>query len=236
MATESLVVAGDLAQFEELAARWLIDAIAGAVAERGSCSLGLAGGSTPRRIYERLTSAEFIARVPWSRISFFFGDERCVPPDHPDSNFHMAHESLLVKAPVAMHQVHRISGEDHDPDRAARSYERLLPAQLDVLMLGMGADGHTASLFPDSDAVRERSRLVVHAEAPIGVKDRVTITAPVIRAARRKVVLIAGQDKQRSVARALRGPIEPSKVPVQLALAGMWIMDAQAAQLLGAVG
>ena len=164
----------------------------------------------------------------------FFGDERAVPPDHPDSNYLMVHRVLLSRVPVPAGQVHRMEAERSDREAAAREYERLLPPQLDILVLGMGPDGHTASLFPGSAALDERQRLVLPVIGAKPPPQRLTITPPVIEAARRVAVIATGEDKAAMVARAIEGPLAPKDVPVQLARRGAWFLDQAAAGRLTA--
>jgi 6-phosphogluconolactonase len=180
----------------------------------------------------RLAEPPFADRVPWDRTLVFFGDERCVPPDHPESNYRMAHEVLLRHVPVPSASVHRMKGERADSDAAARDYERHLPAALDLLLLGMGEDGHTASLFPHSPALAERTRRVVPVTHPAGSSRRLTITPQVIEAADTVIVLVAGADKAATVARALEGSYVPDELPVQLARSATWFIDSAAARLL----
>jgi 6-phosphogluconolactonase len=165
-------------------------------------------------------------------VSVFFGDERAVSPDHPDSNFFMVQRALLSRVPIPVGNVHRMEAERTDREAAAREYERLLPARLDVLLLGMGADGHTASLFPGSDALDERHRLVVPVLGAKPPAERITVTPPVIGAARRVAVIATGEDKAPMVARAIEGPFAPKAVPVQLARHGTWFLDRSAAARL----
>ena len=212
----------------DAAARWIAAAVADAARERGRCTLALAGGSTPRAVHARLATLP----VPWNAVDIFFGDERCVPPDDPRSNYRMAEETLLRLVPVAPARVHRIHGEMADPDAAARAYERELPDRLDVLLLGMGADGHTASLFPGSVALGERTRRVVAVEGPAAPRARITITPPVIAAARRTAVIAAGAAKAPAVAGALEGNGDARALPVRLAAAGAWFVDVDAASAL----
>lgn len=199
-----------------------------AIRERGHCDLSLAGGSTPRPVYAALVQRGFAQRLPWDRIDVFFGDERCVPPDDRRSNYRMAREALLDFVPIPTTSVHRMRGEQRDHDVAAREYERSLPARLDVLLLGMGDDGHTVSLFPGSSALAERERRVVRVAAPAG-PPRLTITPPVIEAARQVIVLVAGAAKATILSRVLRGPSESDELPIQLALDGTWVIDSEAA-------
>lgn len=204
----------------------------GVTQRHARCELALAGGSTPRPVYEALSRQPFGARIEWSAIDIYFGDERCVPPDDERSNYRMTREALLNRVAIAAGSVHRMKGEYADPDVAAQEYERVLPGRLGVLLLGMGDDGHTASLFPNSPAIAERERRVIAVRAPTAGPMRLTITPPVIEAAEQVIVLIAGSDKASTVARALEGPCRPDELPVQLALGGTWILDTDAARLL----
>lgn len=200
------------------------DAIRGR--EAATVSLALAGGSTPRPVYRRLASEP---DLPWSRVRIFFGDERRVPPDHPESNYRMAREALLSHLPMPPAAVHRMEGEAADPDVAAREYAERLPETLDLLILGIGSDGHTASLFPGTPTLRESRRLVVPATAPVEPRGRLTITPPVIGAARCVIALGAGSGKATAVVRALEGAWDPSSCPAQLARRGLWVLDEAAA-------
>jgi 6-phosphogluconolactonase len=211
------------------AAEWLGREISRAIAERGRCALCLAGGRTPEPAYLALASG---SAVDWNGVEVYFGDERAVPPDHPDSNYHMVHRALLSRVPVPPGQVHRMEAERVDRDAAALDYQRRLPPRLDVLFLGMGQDGHTASLFPGSAALDERQRrvlAVLGAKPPAG---RLTITPPVIDAALSVAVIATGGDKAATAARALEGPLDPKALPVQLARRGVWFLDYAAAALL----
>jgi 6-phosphogluconolactonase len=159
-----------------------------------------------------------------------------VPADAPESNYRMAREALLGRVPLDPAHVHRMPADRPDLEAACREYEALLPRSLDVLLLGMGPDGHTASLFPGSLALEERRRLVVPAKAPVAPAVRMTVTPPVIAAARHVAVVVAGADKAGMVARALAGPLRPRELPVQLAAEAHWFLDAPAAARFGAVG
>jgi 6-phosphogluconolactonase len=181
-----------------LEARQEIVAAAGAADETGRpLVLVLSGGRTPQRLYEHLAEED---RIDWSRVHFLWGDERCVPPDHPASNYRLAHEALISRIDVPERHVHRMRGEDPDPDTAARAYEEELASvgAPDLVLLGLGADGHTASLFPDSVALEESSRLVVPARAPAGADpvDRLTVTFAALGCARRVLFLVTGSDKR----------------------------------------
>jgi 6-phosphogluconolactonase len=227
------VVAATAAELAVAAAGWIAAAIDDAVAERGRCALALTGGTAIRPVYAELAAA---ADVPWPSVDAYFGDERCVPPEDAESNYRQAHELLLSRVPVAPERTFRMLGELEDREAAARAYQAVLAAPLDVLLLGVGEDGHTASLFPRSPQLRERSRRVVPARGPTPPRDRLTITPPVIASARRVVVVVSGEEKAEAVARALTGPYDPGATPAQLARDGAWFLDEAAAALLGRAG
>lgn len=222
-------MADEPAQLVRETAAWLEREMAKAIADRGSCAVCLSGGKTPEPVYRALAAG---SSVEWGRVDVYFGDERAVPPDHPQSNYRMVYSALLSRVPVPARQIHRMEAERPDRDASAREYERALPGRLDVLLLGMGSDGHTASLFPGSAALDERYRLVVPVVGPTPPAERLTITAPVIEAARRVAVLAVGAGKAGPVALALTGPISPKEIPVQLARAGCWFLDRAAAARL----
>jgi len=226
-----LIVASQPAELARKAAGWLDIEVSNAIAERGWCALGLAGGRTPEPVYRELASG---SSSDWQQVHVFFGDERGVPPDHPDSNYRMVHLALLSRVPIPAAQIHRMEAERSDREAAAREYERELPPRLDVLVLGMGADGHTVSLFPGSPALDERRRLVVPVVGTKPPAERLTITPPVIEAARKVAVIATGDDKAAMVARAIEGPFAPTAVPVQLARRGVWFLDQAAAARLTA--
>lgn len=230
--TADLVVV-ERPEFAGAAANRLAAEILRVLGSQERCSLALAGGSTPRPVYQRL-AAGLPDRDRWSRIDVFFGDERCVPPDDPASNYRMVREALLDRVPVGAAQVHRMEGERADRDEAARDYEAILPARLDLLVLGLGGDGHTASLFPDAPSVAETRRRVLAVRAPRPPIDRLTITPPVILDARLTIVLVGGSDKADALARAIDGTYAPGSTPGQLARAGLWIADSAAAARLEA--
>lgn len=192
-------------------------------------SMALTGGSSPRGPYRHLSG---IPGLPWDRARLFFGDERGVPPDHPESNYGMARLELLSRVPVSDARVHRMEAERDDRDAAAADYGELLPARLDILLLGIGPDGHTCSLFPGATELEERERRVVPSRSPEPPHPRLTITPPVIRAAALRVMLATGAERARAVARALEGAWAPRECPAQLARDAVWILDRPAAEAL----
>lgn len=235
----------DLDTLSRVVAECLVDCAAQAVAERGAFHIALAGGSTPRQLYRTLAEEEFAERMPWSSVHIWFGDERAVPPDHPDSNFRMAHQALLGRVPVPPEQVHPMDAARADLESAAEEYAHRLATEvpsspggvpvLDVVLLGLGEDGHTASLFPDTEALHETRRTVV----PVFVDSlralRLTLTYPILNVARRVVFLVSGAAKA-DVLRRVLAP-DPAAVPLpaqRLAPAGdlMWFVDQAAAAAL----
>jgi 6-phosphogluconolactonase len=237
--SRSLVVAGDGEALAQQAAPYVAQTLAAAAHARGQCSLALSGGSTPRRTHELLTEAPLRDLVPWDRLHLFWGDERCVPPDHPDSNYHMAYETLLACAPIPPRHVHRVPTQMGAPVAVAAHYERELRGHFalevedlpafDLVLLGMGPDGHTASLFPGGPALEERRRLVVPSEIDYMPHPRVTFTLAVLNAARAVAFLIAGRDKAPALVQALAG--DPGVPAGRVRPAGelRWYVDRAAA-------
>ncbi len=211
---------------------------ASAISERGRFSVALAGGSTPRTAYELLATPAFATRVGWDRVHVFWGDERSVPPTDAQSNYRMAHEALLHRVPIPAGQVWRIEGE-REPVEAAAEYEIILrtklgqPAILDLVLLGLGDDGHTASIFPGQPVVHEAIRLTAAASAPKPPVHRVTLTPVAINAARRVSFMVSGSNKAATLARVLEGPRMADRLPAQIVapIAGdvVWFVDRAAA-------
>jgi 6-phosphogluconolactonase len=222
-----VVVDGD--DFARQAAEAISSEVRRAVSGGGACSVGLAGGSTPREAYFLMGGGDLADRFPWDRVDFYFGDERCVPLDDEASNFRMARESLFRDRADQTERLHPMTCDGDDPQAAALAYEEILPRPLDLLLLGMGDDGHTASLFPGSRALREMARRVVAVEGPTEPRKRLTVTPRVLQGARRVLVLVAGRAKAEMLARAVSGPWRPEEMPVQLARHGTWIVDREAA-------
>ena len=192
-------------------------------------SLALSGGSTPGPVYGSLARA---GGVRWERVRIYFADERAVPPTEKASNYYLVRRCLLEVLPTAPAAVCRMEADDSDLEQAAARYEASLPEALDLLILGIGRDGHTASLFPGSPLLGETARRVAVARSPIPPSPRLTITPPVIRAARSVYVLAHGADKSRRVRQALQGAVHESDCPARLARGRTWILDEEAARLL----
>lgn len=204
--TRDVRVFPDYESLSRAAADWFASLTESAVASRGMASIALPGGSTPRRLYELLGAPPFRNSADWQRIHFFWTDERCVPPGHPESNFKPAQDLFLANVPVPAANVHRIRGEE-GAERAAAAYETELQRffgagdlpVFDLLLLGMGADGHTASLFPGSAALTETRRLAVPVVLPSPELSRVTLTLPVLNNARSALVLVSGASKRKAL-------------------------------------
>jgi 6-phosphogluconolactonase len=182
-----------------------------AVSERGRFVVALAGGSTPRRLYE-LLAERMRDFIDWARVVIVFGDDRCVPPNHERSNYRLANETLLSKVPIAQNNVHRIMGDSGDPAAAARAYAQTLDdvlgdAPIDLVLLGMGADGHTASLFP-GDTYPGGRTTAVHAPSTSPIAERVSLTYEEIARARQVVAMITGAGKAERVQQVLSGELD----------------------------
>ena len=202
-------------------AQHIVARAAAAIAATGRFTLALSGGSTPRAAYSRLATGDSrLTTEAWQRTHVVWGDERCVPPDDPRSNYRMAKEALLDQMPIPAHQIHRIRGED-DPEKAAGEYERELrvllgsEGSLDLVLLGMGEDGHTASLFPGQAAVHETARWVVAVPSPDATMWRVTLTPAVLNTARNVTFVVSGANKAARLQQVLRGPFTPDLLPAQ---------------------
>jgi len=211
-----------------------------AIAARGQFSIGLPGGSTPRALFKRLASPAWASRIDWARVHVFWGDERCVPPDHAESNYRLARETLLDRVPLPPEHSHRIAGE-LAPTEAAWRYEAELRAFFaggepevpqpcfDLLLLGMGDDGHTASLFPGTAALHETARWAVENYVPRLNSWRVTLTVPAINTAAHVLFLVSGAVKAEALRAVLHGPRQPEVYPAQLiqpqAGRPLWLVD-----------
>ncbi len=231
----------------QAAADELIHAAMAAIASRGRFTVALSGGSTPRSLYT-LLAANASASLPWDKMFFFWGDERHVPPEDAESNYRMANESLLSKAPIPAANIFRVLAENPDVAAAADAYDKTLrkffaaaPGEVprfDLILLGMGPDGHTASLFPETEALQEKSRLVVANWVEKFHTHRITFTLPVLNAARCDAFLVSGIDKASVLREILEGDAPGEKYPSKLVqpVDGklIWFVDRAAASELSA--
>jgi 6-phosphogluconolactonase len=236
-------------ELSEAAAEEVLRAAKEAVAQRGRFTIALSGGSTPKNLFNLLaTNARNV--LPWDRTFFFWGDERHVPPTDPDSNYHMAEETMLSKIPVAAGNVFRIAAENPDAAAAAEAYEQTLrkffqlePGQVpvfDLILLGMGPDGHTASLFPNSAGLQEKSRLVIANWVDKLKTSRLTLTLPVLNAARCVAFLVSGADKATVLKTVLEDDVPGEQYPSKLVHPNdgklIWLLDRAAASELSNKG
>ncbi len=218
-----------------------------AIAHREKFTVVLSGGATPQQLYRLLASEPFRNDIDWSRVEFFWGDERTVPIDHPDSNFRLAYRAMIGKLPCAETQIHRYKVESEDRSEAAQDYQREIaryfehsadgkPPAFDLILLGLGPDGHTASLFPHTEAVGENKRWVVCNPVPQLKTDRFTLTAHILNCGRTVLFLVAGEDKAEALHAVLDGPTDTGRFPAQLIhpSAGqlIWLVDEAAASQL----
>jgi 6-phosphogluconolactonase len=226
----------------QAAAEEVIRSATDAVAQRGRFTIALSGGSTPRNLYT-LIAANASTILPWDQMFFFWGDERHVPPDSPDSNYRMAKEALLSKVPIPAANIFPIPAENPDASEAAETYEQTLQKffavapgefpRFDLILLGMGPDGHTASLFPETAALQEKSRLVVANWVEKLGSSRITFTLPLLNAARCVAFLVSGADKAAALHEVLEGNAPAEKYPSRLVQPRdgklIWFVDRAAA-------
>jgi 6-phosphogluconolactonase len=237
----------DDAALSRAAAETIVEHLNDSLRIRDVYAIALSGGSTPRRLYALLANdAVFRDQIPWERVHFFWGDERHVSPDHPDSNYRMADAALLSKAPIPSTNIHRIRAEDSDAGKAAADYEqeirrffkiddRQMP-RFDCMLMGMGSDGHTASLFPETAALEETRHLVVANWVEKLQSYRITMTVPVFNNAERIIFLVSGQEKANTLKSVLARRRESGPYPVQRIRPEhgqlIWLIDASAASHL----
>jgi 6-phosphogluconolactonase len=240
----------DAEAVSQAAARAFVRCAIEAITDRGRFTVALSGGSTPKRLYQILAEPPYRDTVTWSKIQFFWGDERAVPPEHADSNYLSLKDALLPRVTIPKENIHRVPAEWPDHDGAARDYQAEIarvfgvnpdgePPVFDLVFLGMGPDGHTASLFPGNPALRETTHWVVPvANAPKPPPDRLTLTRPILNKAREVLFLVTGADKADRVLEVLSGPADPMRLPSQLIRPTtgqlVWYLDRAAAGRLTA--
>jgi 6-phosphogluconolactonase len=240
-------IAGNLHEWAQDAAAFIHSVSEHAITSQGRFVIALSGGSTPKKLYQVLATAEWKARLNWSRIFFLFGDERCTPPDHPDSNFNMAYTSLFQPLNIQPDHICRMKGEHEDSTVAAQEYEEAIrrltksPSPkvplIDLVLLGLGDDGHTASLFPGTAALQEQNKIVTVGHAPTGIRSRLTLTLGMLNHAVVVLFLVTGPGKAEIVRRVIEPESEADHSlpaarisPVSGRL--VWMLDQAAAQRL----
>ncbi len=213
----------DLDALSEAAAVLFVGACAQAIRSRGRALVALSGGSTPEKLYELLAKSPYAEQIGWTHVHIFWGDERCVPPEDPESNYRQANDALLSHVPIPKENVHRIQGEA-DPRDAAMTYALALRAfaspplswpRFDLVLLGMGEDGHTASLFPGSPVNITAPTAAVTAQYQGRPANRVTITPVLLNQARLLVFMVSGESKSQTLADVLNGGYDPARLPAQ---------------------
>lgn len=245
--TAAVRILPDLEALNRAAADAFLRVAREATLQRGRLAVALSGGQTPRGLYEFLVNCPRarLGKLPWEKMEVFFGDERSVPPDHAESNFRMVRETLLANGHIPLAHVHRIQGE-LDPPQAADLYEADLrqsfglapgqPPRFDLILLGLGTDGHTASLFPGTSALTEQRRWVCASWVPKLQSHRVTLTFPVLNAAAEVLFLVSGKEKAEVLRAVLHGQGAGDTLPAQLVRPHsgrlLWLADAAAASLL----
>jgi len=252
-ASPQIIIAKDEAALSEKVAHIFMEATSFAVRDNGRALVALTGGNSPKKYLPHLVSPYFRGRIPWMDTYFFFTDERCVPPHHPHSNYNLAKESLFSKAVIPQEKIFRMAGEMESPVEAARIYEQSMKTifggttpwpVFDLILLGLGEDGHMASLFPNTAALKDKMHWAVANfvdKAPIGnlPANRITLTLPVINHARKIVVVCSGVSKAGIVKEVLREDLPSGRYPAQFILpeAGelIWLLDKQAASKLPAI-
>lgn len=221
---KELVVCSDAEELNRRAAEQFVRLATESVAASGRFTVALSGGSTPKALYFLLASETFLPLVPWAKVYFFWGDERCVPPDHSESNYGMARVMMLDKIPVPKENVYPVPTERGNAQKVAAEYERILRAffhfnqgrqpRFDLILLGMGEDGHTASLFPSTAALEERGTVTANDTRRLGT-DRITLTIPAINQAAHIVFLVSGSSKASVLKEVLEGQDQPARLPSQ---------------------
>ena len=241
-------ISENIQELTKLAAQHFVDLVIEAVRKKGRFTVALSGGSTPKSLYSLLASQRepFRTKLPWERIEFFWGDERHVAPDHPDSNYRMAWEAMLSHAPVPTPNIHRIKTEYPDAAKVAEDYETELRTsfkltterlpRFDLILLGMGADGHIASLFPGSPVIRETRKLVAAVWIDQVQSSRITLTPPVLTNATTVIFLVSGSAKTGALHEALEGNEDFERLPAQVIKTSkgsvLWFVDQAAAKSL----
>lgn len=228
------------------AAEEFLKSVAEAVAQKGSFTVALSGGSTPKALYSQLADEPLRSQIPWEKLHFFFGDERHAPPDGAESNFRMANEALFSKGAIKPEQITRIKGEYADTEKAALEYEQDLRAyfklkvgeypRFDLVLLGMGEEGHTLSLFPGTKALHATDRIVVRNWVGKLYTERITLTATAANHANRVIFMVTRADKAPALKAVLEGPYEPEQLPAQLIQPAsgklLWLVDQAAGSML----
>jgi 6-phosphogluconolactonase len=235
----------DLNTISHQAAQYIVRIARESIVTRGRFTIALSGGNTPKQLYSLLASEPYRRQIDWTFVEIFWGDERCVPPEDPESNYYMAQEVMLSRLKeIPAIQVHRMPADQPNRDAASQAYteemQRVFSTDgipnFDLIQLGMGPEGHTASLFPHQASLHETTRLVMPVSVPKPPPDRLTFTPPVLNAARNVLFLVTGADKADALKAVLEGPYNPDEYPAQIVRPSQgevtWMVDTAVAQKL----
>lgn len=232
----------DIDTISQQAAAYVVRIAREAIVTRGRFTLALSGGGTPKKLYSLLATEPYMSQIDWQLVEIFWSDERCVPPDDPECNYRMAQEVMLSRLSIPVAQVHRMPADRADLDAASLDYTREMQRvfstngipEFDLLQLGMGPEGHTASLFPHQPSLRETQRLVMPVSVPKPPPDRLTFTPPILNAARNVLFLATGADKADALQAVIEGPFNPDEYPAQIVRPPngevTWMVDSAIAQ------
>jgi len=240
----SISIAPDIETLSHEAARYVVRIATEAIATNRRFTIALSGGSTPKKLYGLLAEEPYRSQINWAMVDIFWSDERCVPPESPDSNYLMAQQVLLSKIPIPANQIHRMPADQADVDAASYAYTLEMQQtfgtdgvpSFDLLQLGMGPEGHTASLFPHQPSLHEQQRLVMPVTVPKPPPPRLTFTPRLLNAATHVLFLATGAEKQDAVKAVLEGDFQPDEYPAQIVQPTkgevMWMLDTAAAEKL----
>ncbi|MBV9615167.1 MAG: 6-phosphogluconolactonase [Ktedonobacteraceae bacterium] len=242
----SVAIYPDIDTLSQEAARYVVRVASEAITTHGRFTLVLAGGTTPKKLYGLLASEPYREQIDWALTEIFWSDERCVPPDSEDSNYHLAQQVLLGQIPIPAEQIHRMPADADDRDQASLTYTQEIQRvfgtngvpSFDLIQLGMGPEGHTASLFPHQASLHEQTRLVIPVSVPKPPPPRLTFTPPLLNAASHVLFLVTGQDKADALQAVLEGTYNPDEYPAQIIRPPKgevtWMLDPAAASKLRA--
>jgi 6-phosphogluconolactonase len=240
----SVAIYSDVDTLSQEAARYVVRVASESITTHGRFTLALAGGSTPKKLYGLLASEPYRDQIDWALTEIFWSDERSVPPDNEESNYHLAQEAILSKVPISAAQIHRMPADAKDREQASLTYiqeiQRVFGTNgipsFDLIQLGMGPEGHTASLFPHQASLHEQSRLIMPVTVPKPPPPRLTFTPPLLNAATHVLFLVAGQDKADALQAVLEGEYNPDEYPAQIIRPTQgevtWMLDSAAASKL----
>lgn len=236
-----IAILGDMKNAIQFCADHFVDIVKMAQAAKGSCAVALSGGSTPKAIFQLLASPPYRTKIDWKNLLLFWSDERCVPPTDPESNYHMAMEAGFASLPIPKNHIFRMPADSEDLDGAAKAYEKLILKNIpegvfDLVMLGMGEDGHTASLFPKTHGLHSEEGLVTPNFIPQKNTWRMTLTYECINASKHIDIYVLGKNKAEMVKHVLTSAYDPDMLPIQKigtrSHKALWILDKDAAAQL----